>query len=209
MKVVLATENAHKLSEMRAILAPLVPSLELIALQDIQCAIALPEETGETFEANAMLKAIHVAKATGLPSIGDDSGLCVDALDGAPGIYSRRWAGDDATDADRIAKLLNELSRKHALTPEQRGAQFVSVVTFATPDGGTQSFMGECRGVIFEEPRGANGFGYDPVFFLPEHGRTMAELSYAEKNVVSHRARSIRLFAASRRIEPCFPFMSP
>lgn len=149
-----------------------------------------PEETGATYEENALIKAAQVAHATGIPALADDSGLEVDALDGAPGIYSARFGGD-LGDGERIAYLLQQL--KHVPT-EQRGAGFVCVLVLAAPDGRVQSFRGSCRGMLLHGPRGEGGHGYDPIFWSPELGKTFAEASEEEKGHVSHRGRAIAEF---------------
>ena len=146
-----------------------------------------PEETGTTFEENARIKAVAVMQACGLPAAADDSGLVVEALGGAPGVYSARYGGELArTDAERSALLLKNMENM-----EQRGAKFVSVIAVAYPDGRILTARGECCGEIAREMRGSNGFGYDPLFLLPD-GRHMAELSSEEKNAISHRGRALR-----------------
>jgi XTP/dITP diphosphohydrolase len=144
------------------------------------------EETGTTYAENARLKAAVFAQASGLLTLADDSGLEVDALSGAPGVYSARYAGEEASDADRRAKLIDVLRQ----VPAPRRARFRCVIAIAQPGGAIECFEGVCKGEIILEERGANGFGYDPVFYLPEHGYTMAELPSAVKNQMSHRARA-------------------
>jgi len=144
------------------------------------------EETGTTYAENARLKAAAFASASGLLTLADDSGLEVDALSGAPGVYSARYAGEEASDADRRAKLLHVLRQ----VPAPRRARFRCVIAIAQSGGAIDCFEGICEGEIILEERGANGFGYDPVFYLPEHGGTMAELPSAVKNQMSHRARA-------------------
>ena len=186
MQLLIATRNKHKLDEIRAIF--LQPDLELV------CALNYPNapnvvEDGDTFEANAIKKAVTLAKATGLWSLADDSGLEVDALDGLPGLHSARFvAQPDATDADRRQALLEHLRGK----PRPWLARFRCWVAVVTPDGETHLTEGVCQGEIVPEERGQNGFGYDPIFYLPELGKTMAELSMDEKNRLSHRARAVR-----------------
>ena len=154
------------------------------------------DETGETFEQNAALKAETYARLSGLPTLADDSGLEVDALDREPGVRSSRYAGDNATDADRIAFLLRKLDN---IVAGDRTARFRCVIAVARPGGPLELHSGACEGRIIEAPRGSNGFGYDPVFFIPAIGRTMAELTTAEKNRVSHRSEAARKAAAALR----------
>ena len=184
-KLLIATHNAGKLAELRSLLrdAPYT----LLSLTDVGIDTEV-EETGDTLEANAALKASTYARLSGLPTLSDDSGLEVDALDGAPGVRSARYAGANATDADRIANLLANL----AAHPQPWTARFRCVIAIAVPDGGVERYCGACEGVIITQPRGDNGFGYDPVFLLQESGKTMAELSAADKNAHSHRAIAAR-----------------
>ena len=187
-KLLIATHNAGKLSELRVLLRS-VP-YALVSLTDVGIAVDV-EETGSTLEANAALKATTYARLAGLPTLADDSGLEVDALNGAPGVRSARYAGPDATDAtdaDRIAKLLANL----AAHPQPWTARFRCVIAIAAPAGVIERHDGACAGVIISQPRGDNGFGYDPVFLLPEYGRTMAELSDTHKNRISHRAIAVQ-----------------
>ena len=187
MRVVLASRNRHKLTELSAILSQ--HGFEIVLESD--CGLDLEvEETGTTFEENSMLKARAVLEASGLPALADDSGLAVDALGGAPGVYSARYGGRDS-DAARIAYLLENLKD---VPPERRTARFVCVITCLLPDGRSIVARGECPGLILDAPRGESGFGYDPVFYLPEAGRTFAELSPEEKNARSHRARALEAF---------------
>lgn len=181
MKFVIATHNAHKLDELRRILAPLGVQA------DIDPNLPEAEETGVTFAENAFIKADEACKFTGLPAIADDSGLMVDALGGEPGVYSARYASV----GQRKATVLKKLK---GLTGEQRGAQFVSAVCCVFPNGDTVTAEGICRGHIGDAPRGEGGFGYDPIF-VTENGRTFAELSPAEKDAISHRGRALRAFA--------------
>ncbi len=161
-------------------------SVELVTPDDMGLDLD-PEETGETFEDNARLKALAFARAAVMPALADDSGLEVDALGGAPGVYSKRYAGPDSRDADRIALLLKNLA---GVADAQRSARFRCVIALATPDGVVGTRSGVCDGSIGHAPRGENGFGYDPVFLVQGTGRTMAELSANEKNRVSHRGRA-------------------
>jgi XTP/dITP diphosphohydrolase len=185
IEVVIATRNAGKLREIQVILAPL--GLKIFSLSDFP---EIPEiiEDGQTFEENAVKKAVAVARQTGRIAIADDSGLAVDALQGRPGVFSSRYAGEKATDAERYQKLLKEM----AGTPQgKRGASFICAIAVASPKGKTESVEGQCRGEIAFAPKGSHGFGYDPVFYLPERGKTMAELEPEVKNRISHRARAL------------------
>ena len=190
----LATGNAGKVGEFRALLAQHLPEAGLTLHTPRDWPEPLPEveETGRTFAENARLKAVTLSAATGLLTLADDSGLCVDALGGAPGLYSARWAGPKATDADRNTKVLEALA---GVPGAARTARFVCAVALALPNGTVWTTHGECAGVILEQGRGANGFGYDPLFLFPELHRTMAELTEAEKNVRSHRAQAIARIA--------------
>lgn len=190
----LATGNAGKVSEFRALLAQHLPEAELTLHTSRDWPQPLPqvEETGRTFAENARLKATALAAATNLSTLADDSGLCVDALGGAPGVYSARWAGPEATDTERNAKLLDVLAD---VPGEARTARFVCAVALALPDGTVWTAQGECVGVILQEGRGGNGFGYDPLFLFPDIGQTMAELTETEKNIRSHRALAIARLA--------------
>ena len=187
MKVILASKNQHKLTELSAILSQLGFEIALESEYGLDIDV---EETGTTFEENSFLKADAVMKASGLPVLADDSGLMVDALDGAPGVYSARY-GHKASDKERTAYLLENMKD----VPEgQRGAKFVCVITCLFPDGRKIVARGECPGVIARAPHGENGFGYDPVFYLPELGMTYAELPSEQKNAISHRARALQDF---------------
>ncbi len=182
----LATRNAHKLKELGALLDP----HELDPLPD---DVELPPETGTTFAENALMKASAAAHATGRPALADDSGIVVDALGGAPGIYSARYAGDGATDEQNLAKLLAELEGR-----DDRRAAYVCALALANPGGGHEVFEARCEGTVIESPRGTGGFGYDPAFVPDERApgdeRTMAELSPEEKDEISHRGRAARAF---------------
>jgi len=184
MDVVLATRNRGKVAELQALLAPLQWRLRPVS----EFCDESPEETGATFEANAVLKAEHASKVSGLPAIADDSGLEVDALGGAPGVRSARFAGDDANDDDNNRKLLQQLART---SDDQRGAQFVCVMAFVPRPGAAPVLArGEWRGRILRAPRGRHGFGYDPLFLVPSHRCSSAELEPVEKNRISHRGRA-------------------
>ena len=184
MKTILASRNQGKLREFARLLAG--SGLELSPLSEWPQVGEL-EENGDTFLANARSKAWEVQRITGLPALADDSGLAVDFLDGRPGVFSARYAGPGASPADRNRKLLEEL--KGVPEPE-RGAAFVCVLVLALPDGREIVAEGECRGIIAPEPRGDNGFGYDPLFFVPRQGATMAQLDPELKNRISHRAKA-------------------
>ena len=191
MKAVLASKNQHKLAEISKIVAQF--GMELVLQSELGLDIDV-DETGETFEENSMLKARAVMEASGMPAIADDSGLMVDALDGAPGVYSARYGGShDRTDEERYRYLLSNLEN---VPDEKRGAKFVSVITLLYPDGHAIVAHGECPGTILHAPRGENGFGYDPVFFVTSEGKSMAELSPERKNEISHRARALQVLAA-------------
>ena len=187
MKVILASKNAHKLEELSAILGQLGFEIALESEYGLDIEV---EETGTTFEENSLLKAEAVMKASGLPVLADDSGLMVDALCGAPGVYSARY-GHKSSDAERTAYLLENMID---VPDEARTAKFVCVITCLWPDGRKIVARGECPGRILHEVHGSNGFGYDPVFFVPEKGKTFAELLPEEKNAISHRARALAEF---------------
>jgi XTP/dITP diphosphohydrolase len=186
LKLLLATNNRAKVREYKRMLQGI--PYEIVTLADLSITTQV-EETGDTFEANARLKAFSYAEESGLLSLADDSGLEVDALGGAPGVLSARYAGDNATDADRINFLLYKLE---GVPEEQRTARFRCVIAIAHPDGKLEMCSGECCGLITLTPRGKEGFGYDPVFYLPEKGKTMAELPPEVKNQISHRARAVK-----------------
>ena len=189
MKVILASNNKHKLDEIKKILTPL--GYEVVSQAEAGVDIDV-EETGTTFEENAALKAQAVYDLTGNAVISDDSGLEVDYLNGAPGVYSHRYAGENATDADRCAKLLSELN---GVETAKRTARFVCVLCFIDDKGEKLVIRGTVEGIIGTEPKGENGFGYDPVFMYGD--RSFAELSSEEKNTVSHRADALKKFAAA------------
>jgi XTP/dITP diphosphohydrolase len=189
MRVLLASGNRKKAAEMAAILDDVTGArFEVLTLADFP-ALVSPEETGTTFLENARIKALAGASGSGLPTIGEDSGLAVDALGGAPGIFSARYAEGD--DRARCEKLLRELA---GIPVGQRAARYVCAAVLALPDGREESAEGACEGAIALEQRGAGGFGYDPVFLLPD-GRMMAELTPAQKAAISHRGRALRLLA--------------
>lgn len=192
-KIVMASGNAGKLREIARILS----DLNITVVPQSDFGISEAEETGSTFAENALIKARHAARATGLAAIADDSGLMVDALDGRPGIYSARYSGPDATDQTNIDRLLAELE---GVPEDQRSAAFHCAVCFVTPDGaGPLIAEGEWRGRILRERRGDGGFGYDPVFLDIELGRSSAELNADEKNARSHRGKALKALARKLR----------
>jgi XTP/dITP diphosphohydrolase len=182
MKIVLATNNRHKIQEIKVILSGL--SAELLTLEDFP-GFPQVEETGETLEENAVLKAECLCRFTGLPSLADDSGLEVDALGGAPGVFSSRFAGEHCSYQDNNMKLLSLMKD---VPWEKRGARFVCVVAVAEDLDHMVTVRGEVEGKISLKEEGENGFGYDPVFYLPQLDKTFAQLSFGEKNKISHRA---------------------
>ena len=187
MKVILASKNPHKLTELSVILSQHGFEIALESEYGLDIDV---DETGTTFEENSLLKAEAVMKASGLPVLADDSGLMVDALDGAPGVYSARY-GHKSSDGERTAFLLENMKD---VPDGKRTAKFVCVITCLWPDGRKIVARGECPGVITREVHGKNGFGYDPVFYLPELGMTYAELPSEQKNAISHRARALQEF---------------
>ena len=189
MKVVLASKNKHKLVEISKITEKF--GMELILQSELGVDIDV-EETGTTFEENSFLKAEAVMKATGLPALADDSGIAVDALNGEPGIYSARYGFDDSLDDWGRLQLL--LKNTEHVPDGQRQAQFVCVITMVTPEGQTIQARGEIHGELTREPRGENGFGYDPIFYYPPMGMTTSEMPSAAKNQVSHRANALKVF---------------
>ena len=186
MKMVLASKNAHKLVEMKAILSQL--GVDVVLESEVGVDVDV-EETGTTFEENAYLKAHAVCEASGLPAIADDSGLCVDALNGAPGVYSARYGGPELDDVGRYKLLLENLRGQL----DRRG-KFVSCICCCFPTGDKVEARGECPGTIAYAPRGEGGFGYDPVFFIPGLKKTFAELTAEEKNAISHRGNALNKF---------------
>jgi XTP/dITP diphosphohydrolase len=199
--LLLATTNPHKVDEYRAILSDL--PFTLLSLNDIQLDMDV-EETGTTFRENAELKARAYAQASGLLSLADDSGLEIDALDGAPGVYSARFAGVDATYEERFDILLTRL---RDVPVERRTARFRCVISLAEPSGYLRSVDGTIEGVIADVPRGKNGFGYDPIFLVPALGKTTAEITAEQKNKISHRGRAAQL--ARELLEHWPPSSSP
>jgi XTP/dITP diphosphohydrolase len=186
MKLVIATQNRNKIIEIRDKFAG-VSGLELVSLGDFPGAPDIVED-GDTFRDNAAKKARGIAAFTGRLSMADDSGLVVDALGGRPGVYSARYGGASATDEDRNRAILEEM---RDVPPPLRAARFVCVIALCTPEGECLYAEGECGGVIADTMKGSRGFGYDPIFFLPDRGKTMAELPLEEKNRISHRAQAL------------------
>lgn len=186
MEAVLASQNKKKLKELSEILGKTGITVKLQSEVGVSIDV---EETGTTFEENAMLKAKAVCEATGMIAISDDSGLMVDALDGAPGVYSARYGGEGLDDKGRYELLLKNMTDK-----ENRDCKFVCVVCCAFPNGHSITARGECHGEIAKVPQGDGGFGYDPIFYLPEMGAYMAELSAEEKHKISHRGMALGIF---------------
>ncbi len=185
--IVLATRNKGKTREINALLKD--SPIEIKNLDDFG---PIPEviEDGETFDDNAYKKASFTAKILGYPAMADDSGLCVEALDGAPGVYSARYAGENASDADNVKKILDALENK-----KNRNAAFKCVISIAVPTGAALTYEAECKGILTKEPIGDNGFGYDPLFFYPEFNKTFAQLTIQEKGQVSHRGKALKEIA--------------
>lgn len=200
-KVVIATHNQGKLREMRELMAPY--GIELVSAGEL--GLPEPEENGHMFAENAAIKAVAAAKASGLPALADDSGICIDALDGAPGLFSANWAGPGKDFKPALARVQAELAKRGATTPEQRKAHFVSALVIAWPDGHQDLFEGRVFGEIVDEPRGLSGFGYDPLFQPSGHAKTFGEMSAEEKHGIpqdgspglSHRARAFHVLAAA------------
>ena len=186
MKVVLASKNQHKLVEMRDILS--AQGVEVVLESDVGVDVDV-EETGTTFEENSLLKARAVMEACGLPAIADDSGLAGDALNGAPGVYSARYGGEGLDDVGRYRLLLENMRGQL-----DRKGRFVSVITLCMPNGDVITARGECHGTLAYAPQGENGFGYDPIFFVPERKKTFAQLTAEEKNAISHRGNALKIF---------------
>lgn len=186
MKMVLASQNQHKLEEMQRLLAQQGVTVVLQSALGLQVEV---EETGETFLENARLKAQAVMQASGLPAIADDSGLCVDCLNGAPGVYSARYGGEGLSDTERYQLLLKAVSGQG-----DRSCRFVSSIVLCMPNGDLIEAEGSCEGTLAYHPKGENGFGYDPIFFVPALKKTFAELTAEEKNQISHRARAFEQF---------------
>ena len=182
-KIVAATNNKNKLREFKEILSPL--GYQIVSLDELGIKIEV-EETGKTFEENSLLKAKAILEATGMASLADDSGLEVDALGGEPGIYSARYC--EGSDADRVAYLLDKMKD---VPDTKRTARFVSAITLCFTDGDIVTARGTCEGTIAHSPAGENGFGYDPIFYIESYGKTFAQLSPDQKNMISHRGNAL------------------
>jgi XTP/dITP diphosphohydrolase len=185
-RLLLATRNAGKLAELQRLLTTAVPGVEVLGLRDVPEYPEAPE-TGATFEENALLKAREAVRYTGLPAVADDSGLTIDALNGMPGIFSARWSGRHGDDEANTALLLGQLTD---VPDERRGAAFVCAAALVTPEGAEHVLRAEWRGTVIREPRGTNGFGYDPVFVPAGLELTSAELEPAQKDAISHRGQA-------------------
>lgn len=196
-RIVLATRNAHKVGELREILDDLIGELdlEIVGVQDFP-DVADVVETGVTFAENATLKAVSTSRSTGLPALADDSGLAVDVLGGAPGVFSARWAGAHGQDRANLKLLLAQLAD---VPDEHRAAAFVCAAALALPDGTVVVREGRMPGTLAREPHGDNGFGYDPILVVDGESRTAAELSPEDKNAISHRGKAFRALAADLR----------
>ncbi len=193
-RLVVASHNPGKVREIAELVRPF--GVNVVTAGEL--GLDEPEETGATFEENATLKAMAAARASGLPALADDSGLAVDALGGAPGIYSARWAGPDKDFAKAMQVVEDRLQALGATTPERRTARFVAVLCLAFPDGWSEVYRGEVEGTLVYPPRGTGGFGYDPMFVPEGHDRTFGELPAAVKAGISHRARAFARFAEAR-----------
>lgn len=189
-RLVLASENDGKIAEFREALAGL--PWQLAAAREAG-VMEFPDETGASYEENALIKAAHATLRSGLVSLADDSGLEVDALQGQPGVHTARFGGPGLTNGERMAHLLQRIRK---VPDAERTARFVAVIVVATPGGAVHTFRGESEGVILHGPRGVGGFGYDPIFFSPELGKSFAEASLEEKRGVSHRGRALAAFRA-------------
>lgn len=196
-KVVIATHNKGKLVEMRELMAPY--GIELVSAGEL--GLPEPDETGYMFSENAAIKAVAAAEASGLPALADDSGICVDALDGAPGLFSANWAGPGKDFKPAMARVLAEMAKRGATSPDQRKAHFVSALVIAWPDGHQELFEGRVYGTIVDAPRGTGGFGYNPIFQPDGYDVTFAEMTSTVKSgaedALSHRARAFKLLAAA------------
>lgn len=192
-RLVVASHNAGKVREIGDLIAPL--GLRTVSAADL--GLPEPEETALTFTGNAALKARAAARAAGLPALADDSGLVVDVLDGAPGIYSARWAGPERDFGQAMARVARELDQAGATTDAARRAHFQCALTLAWPDGHCESFLGRVSGHIVWPPRGTQGFGYDPIFVADGHDETFGEMAPAEKHAISHRADAFQQLLAA------------
>ncbi len=188
-RILLATRNEGKIREIKDLVRDL--PVEFLSLEDVGPVPDVVED-GVTFEENARKKACEIARSTAMPTLADDSGLCVDALDGRPGVYSARYVSERASDEERCAAILAEMAD---ISDDSRSARFVCVLVLAWPDGQETVFRGQCEGRITRELRGTEGFGYDPIFFHEESGRTFAQMDRDSKNAVSHRGRALRQLA--------------
>ena len=199
MKIVVATTNRHKVWEIYLVLKDL--KIDLVSLETLS-NISLPVEDQHSFKGNALKKARAVAKQTGMAVLADDSGLEVDALSGRPGIYSARYAGENATDEENNQRLLKELT---GVPHKKRRAHYTCVIALILPSGEEKTFRGRCDGIITTEKRGVGGFGYDPLFYLPRFKKTMAEISVERKNKISHRGRALTrlMIHLSTLLEKC------
>ncbi|KNY27124.1 XTP/dITP diphosphatase [Pseudobacteroides cellulosolvens] len=186
-KFIVATKNKGKINEISEILKDF--PYEVLSMESVGINLDI-EETGSTFEENALIKAREINRITGEIVMADDSGLEVDFLNGAPGIYSARFAGENATDEEKNKKLLNMLND---VPFDKRGARFVCVIAVVFPDGTSFTVKGTCEGYISHEPKGANGFGYDPIFYVPEYQMTTAQMASEMKHMISHRGKALRL----------------
>ncbi len=203
-RLVIASHNPGKVREIDELIRPY--GIDVVSAAAL--GLPEPEETGATFEENATLKAVAAATASGLPALADDSGLCVEALGGDPGIYSARWAGPTKDFDQAMRNIEEKLQQRGATAPEQRRAHFVAVLSLAQPDGSARQWRGEIHGTLVWPPRGTEGFGYDPMFLPEGESRTFGEMSATEKHgwkpggtALSHRARAFRLFAQSLEAE--------
>ena len=196
-RLLLATHNSGKLAEFADLLGG--RGIDIVSAAEL--GLHEPEETGRTFHDNAAIKAVAAARVSGLLALADDSGLSVDALDGAPGVRSARWAGKDR-DFGRAMHLVEErLAEAGAISALARGARFIAVICLASPDGQTESFAGEVAGNLVWPPRGTNGFGYDPIFVPAGEDRTFGEMTAPEKRALSHRVRAFEAFAEARLVD--------
>ena len=186
MKIVLATGNKNKIKEIKEKFSS-SGSLEISSFEELK---NIPEiiENAATFEGNALIKAEAICRLTGLPSMADDSGLVIDALNGEPGVYSARYGGDNLSDAEKNELVLSKMK---GLPEKKRSARFECVIAIALPDSRSFTVKGICNGLISSEPAGSNGFGYDPIFYIPEADKTMAQLTPEEKNRISHRGKAL------------------
>ncbi len=196
MKVVVATRNRHKVREIEVLLEEAGLDLEAVPIDDLAPHAELVEDQ-DTFEGNALAKARQASAACGLPALADDSGIEVDALEGAPGVRSARWAGEPCDDDRNNQKMLHEMA---AVPADRRSARYRCAAVFVDPANQLELVrMGTCEGILLDQPRGSGGFGYDPLFFVPSLGRTMAEIDLAQKNRLSHRAAAFRALAQAVR----------